>query len=229
MKCHNKMRRPVAVLLGILVMMLGMMHSFAFENLDPDRTGSLHLEIRYDGKPVTGGDMWIYRVAEVYADNGWHFRLVPELADSGISLEDLEAPNLVKDLEAAVEAAGLKGQQKYFDENGVADFKDLPLGLYLMVQKKPSDGFELLSTVLVSVPQKGEDGYVYDVDATPKPTVKKTEEPEPPEPPKPPKPEEPDLPQTGQLNWPIPVMAAGGVLCLLIGTWLLKGRKERRS
>ena len=228
MKHHNRLKRAILCLMGIFLLMSGMGQARATEVIDMDRTGSLHLEIRYDGKPVTGGDMWIYQVAEVVEDQGYYFWLVPELQDAGISLENLEDSALPGKLEAAVEKAGLQGTQKFFDENGVAEFKDLPLGLYLMVQKKPSDGFEVLSTILVSVPMKGEDGYVYDVDATPKPTVKKAEDkPDEPEPPKPPKPSDHDLPQTGQLNWPVPIMGASGVFFLLVGIWLLKGRKER--
>ena len=36
-----------------------------------------------------------------------------------------------------------------------------------------------------------------------------------------------DSPQTGQLNWPVPVMAIGGVFCLCLGMYFsAKGKKE---
>lgn len=36
----------------------------------------------------------------------------------------------------------------------------------------------------------------------------------------------PKLPQTGQLNWPVPVMVAAGMLLLVLGCWLCFGKKD---
>ncbi|MCD8017514.1 MAG: hypothetical protein LUE97_06945 [Oscillospiraceae bacterium] len=39
---------------------------------------------------------------------------------------------------------------------------------------------------------------------------------------------EPDIPQTGQLNWPVPLLAVCGLLLFALG-WVLKcGKKESR-
>ena len=60
--------------------------------------------------------------------------------------------------------------------------------------------------------------------------VVNTCEPETPPPTEPTEPTEPgggDSPQTGQLNWPVPVMAFGGIFCLCLGMYLsAKGKKE---
>ena len=67
-----------------------------------------------------------------------------------------------------------------------------------------------------------EDGtYIYDVDADPKVELTKAPQPTPTPTPKP-----PTLAQTGQLNWPVPVLAIIG-LCLFSLGWLLRfGRKK---
>ena len=52
-----------------------------------------------------------------------------------------------------------------------------------------------------------------------------TEPTEPTEPPPPPPPPPPHLPQTGQLNWPIPVMAMMGCAMFVLGVFLYSGRK----
>ena len=87
-----------------------------------------------------------------------------------------------------------------------------------------------MDPVLVSVPfmdpKTGE--YTYDVDATVKPAVIRETEPTPTPSPSPTPTPGPKLPQTGQLNWPIPVLAGAGVFFILLGLWLL-GSDRRRS
>lgn len=43
----------------------------------------------------------------------------------------------------------------------------------------------------------------------------------------PPQPDKPTLPQTGQLWWPVPLLACGGMLCFLAG-WV-KNRRDYES
>ena len=68
-----------------------------------------------------------------------------------------------------------------------------------------------------SIPLADSTGWIYDVDASPKvgATVPST-------------PDTPSLPQTGQLNWPVPVLACSGILLFAAG-WCLnrKGKKEQ--
>ena len=52
---------------------------------------------------------------------------------------------------------------------------------------------------------------------------------EPDDPTDPTEPDEPQLPQTGQLNWPVPVMAMGGALLLILGFLLRVSSKKRSS
>ena len=42
------------------------------------------------------------------------------------------------------------------------------------------------------------------------------------------KPKDPVLPQTGQLNWPVPVMCISGLMLISIGI-LLRGRKTENE
>lgn len=74
-----------------------------------------------------------------------------------------------------------------------------------------------------SIPLADSTGWIYDVDASPKvgATVPST-------PDEPDTPDTPSLPQTGQLNWPVPVLACSGILLFAAG-WCLnrKGKKEQ--
>ena len=88
------------------------------------------------------------------------------------------------------------------DETGVVSFAGLGEGLYLLTQ---ADG--RFAPFLVTVPLDG----VYTVDATPKMTLA------PASPTPTPTPTGPTLPQTGQLWWPVPVLAVLGLFCVAIG------------
>ena len=48
-----------------------------------------------------------------------------------------------------------------------------------------------------------------------------------PPPPPPSEPDGPDLPQTGQLNWPVPVLAVLGMLLVTAGVVLCTTEKRR--
>jgi hypothetical protein len=116
-------------------------------------------------------------------------------------------------------------------EEGYADFTKLPQGLYLVVQTQASHGYEAIKPFLVSIPLPDGDSWIYDVDATPKVGATIPDTPDTPDTPdKPDVPDTPDkpvLPQTGQLNWPVPVLACCGVLLFSVG-WVLnrQGKKE---
>lgn len=109
-----------------------------------------------------------------------------------------------------------------FEKEGVYYFTDLPTGLYLVVQTKAAKKYGTMSPFLVSVPYLDDGEYVYKVTAASKTELLKETKPT-----KPPTGTTPTkLPQTGQLSWPIPVLASGGMLLFALGWWLCFRRKE---
>ena len=104
-------------------------------------------------------------------------------------------------------------------KDGKATFAGLPTGLYLIIQEKAAKGFSKLSPFLVSVPYMEDGQYLYDVTAAIKTELER--EPESTPPPST-KPDGPKLPQTGQLNWPVPVLAVSGLAMFTIGFLLRK-------
>ena len=154
----------------------------------------------------------------------------------------------------AEEKAALTVATKASDENGEIVFDDLGAGVYLAVRTKLS-GYEF-APALVYLPYGDETGWDDEIAVNPKVSVNQGSDPkdppkDPPEnppeiPDEPPPggnkdyppgdpgleipPEEPplaNLPQTGLLQWPIPVMAAAGLL--LLGTGMLVERKRRTN
>ena len=138
----------------------------------------------------------------------------------GVSLANLEDSALAAQLEKH-RAASTVGKPQTPDANGQLTYSGLTAGLYLLVQTKAADGFETIQPFLVSLPMGTDSGWAYHVDASPKVGVKKPDSPDTPQNPGTPQTPGPRLPQTGQLNWPIPVLSISGLRLLGAG-WLLR-------
>lgn len=129
------------------------------------------------------------------------------------------------------------------DSKGRVSFVGLKLGLYLVVQKEldVAEGYYAMKPFLVTIPGTNAEGkWIYDViGAEPKmQPVKKpnTPTPSPNNPSKtttttttPPTPTTPivpsgPLPQTGQLNWPIPVITIIGLCFMIVGSYIDRKR-----
>lgn len=219
------MRKCVAFLL-IALLALGMCGTaFAIETPDSSRSGSLRIAMRFGGNPVPGGSLTLYRVGEISECNGdFVFALTGDFADSGYALDDVESVALAAELAGYARSKGFEGTTKTVGADGTVRFENLQTGLYLITQGTSAAGFTPASPFLVSVPMWASDQYVYDVDASPKVEL----EPAPATPT--PAPDVPDekLPQTGQTNWPVPVLAVSGAALFTLG-WLLRFRQEKEE
>lgn len=94
-------------------------------------------------------------------------------------------------------------------------------GLFAVTQKEAdaSDGFPAIHPFLISLPRWDGEQYVYDLTAKPKVSLE----------PKPTEPPDPWLPQTGQTNWPVPVMAVAGAAFVILGGFLCFRKKENHA
>lgn len=128
------------------------------------------------------------------------------------------------------------------DSKGRVSFIGLKLGLYLVVQKEAdvADGYYAMKPFLVTIPGTDANGkWIYDVlGAEPKmQPITKPNTPTPPQnnpstttttttPPTPTTPIVPSgpLPQTGQLNWPVPVIAIIGLCFMIVGFYIDRKR-----
>lgn len=199
---------------------------------DLSRTGSVSAVMTYDGHAVGGGSLIFWKAGDVLEENGnYRFALTEEFAASGLSLADPKDDVVASDLADYAKEAGLSGTSVSIGEDGVVQLENLQPGLYLIAQQDSADGFEPIAPFLVSMPMYENGDYVYEVDAQPKlgtltkfvtPSREPSGKPVSPVEKKPPI----KLPQTGQLNWPVPVMTVSGMM-LFFGGWMLRyGRKK---
>lgn len=210
-----------------LLLPLGVSAQSAAE-LEMNRLGSVSVTLKTsDGKPVSGSRLELIQVAALELDDG-NMTYAPvngfETASISLDAESLRSAATAKKIAAAVPATAV-GQEKATDKHGKATFEDLPLGLYLVRQKTAAAGYTAIDPFLVTLPGSEDGQWRYDIDATPKtgavkpdatttPTTKPTTGGR--------------LPQTGQLLWPVPVLAAGGIVFFLTG-WLLTRKQERNE
>ena len=216
------MKRLFSLLLVILVLFCQPLAVFAHDYVQLDKTDcSIEVLVRYEGENITSGTLTAVRVGYVQEDDGnYYFRqeITNEL------LEDITSSSLPKEL--ADFYSNNKGDHDFYTQtqsvtNGKATFRGLGVGLYLIVQNKAAEGYSKMNPFLVSVPYMEDGQYRYHVTAAVKSELEREPETTPPTT-KPPQ----KLPQTGQLNWPVPVLAAAGMAMLLLGTWLRSGRKK---
>ncbi len=218
-------KRLWALALAIMSVFSLCLTAYAHDVPDLTRRGSITVTARKGEQFISGGTLTLYRVAEVAEEDGnYFFRAVGDFADCGESFDTLEdaadmALRLVSLADNAKEVS-----TKPIGDDGSVTFENLELGLYLVVQYQAAPGYARLAPFLVSLPYMENGKYEYDLKASPKPGL--DQEPEPTTEPStdPTKPEQ-NLPQTGQLWWPVPVLACGGLLLFAIGMALNRRRE----
>ncbi len=262
------MKKRLSVLTSMLltlVLMVSMMPAaMATEQstVDPaNDKGEIAITLKYDERPVSGISVTLYRVATGRVENNnLYYDVVDALGP--VELNGLNAEETAKATTALVDK--IKSMQPderdpfivetvATNEEGVAKFEDLSVGVYLAVQS--SNSRYTFSPVLMYLPFTNDAGTAWDFAVTANPKVSYRggggggPTPPPPiiippdEPPLSPPPdfppdepyeeipdEEPplaELPQTGLLQWPIPIMAAAGLLMIALGLMSEQKRKAR--
>lgn len=219
------MKRIFVLLLTLSVLLSIPLTAHAHDVPQERNDCSIEVIVRYDGENVDGGTLTAIKVGYVDEEDGNYF-FSQEMTN--IRLEDITSPDAPK-----TQKDFYDNNKKNFDfytqtqsvKDGKATFSGLSTGLYLIVQNEAADGFSKLGAFLVSVPYMENGEYQYHVTASMKSELER--EPEPTDPP-PTKPNDPKLPQTGQLNWPIPLMVVAGLAFFVVGWVLCFGKKREQ-
>lgn len=218
------------VLFSILLLCAFRVTVSASEVPDEGESGTIIMDMKYDGTVVAGGMLTAYRVGQIQEADGSYFFVKTENMEAFTGdYQNINDPKLAESIANYVETNKLDACAVAENVDGKVVFSDLELGLYLIIQTKASDGYEPLKPFLVSIPMYEDGGYIYEVNVegkfelhkepkTPVPTAT-------PEPTEPGNQDDPTLPQTGQLNWPVPVLTVGGLLLFVIGWFLCFGLK----
>ena len=162
-------KRIVPVVLALLVLLTLPLNAGAAE-FDISKTGTIKIQLRDAYEPDTpiGGTLVLYRVGTPNADLS--FSLTEDFSDSGVSLNDLRASGLAKELADYAAEKRIQGASAWADGDGFINYTSVPTGLYLVVQTKAVEGYLAVAPFLVSMPMyDAETGtYIYTVVAAPK-------------------------------------------------------------
>jgi hypothetical protein len=221
------MKRIVTVLLALSVLLCLPLMAYAHDVPRERDDCSVEVIVRYDGENVNGGTLTAIKVGYVDQEDGNYF-FSQEF--TGLKLEDIASPGAP----AVQEEFYIQNKDNYSFytqtqsvEDGKATFSGLCTGLYLIVQYQAADGFSKMDAFLVSIPSQENGEYQYHVTASIKTELEREADKAATEPtPMPMEPEDPKLPQTGQLNWPIPIMVVAGLAFFVFG-WILCFGKEK--
>ena len=222
------MKRIFALLFALVI--LGSLPVTALAHDVPDTTRencSIEVLVRYDGKPVSGGSLTAVKVGYVDEEDGNYFF---SREYDGERLDDIQGRTAASELEEFYNENKSKydfySKKVSYIVDGKATFRNLPTGLYLIMQESAARGYSKMASFLVSVPYMEDGEYQYHVTASIKSELEREPDPTKPETTEDGKKPGEKLPQTGQLNWPVPVLTVVG-LCLFAFGWMLRfGRKK---
>lgn len=219
------MKKVITLLLALSVLISLPLTAYAHDVPQDRDDCSIEVIVRYDGENVDGGTLTAIRVGYVDEEDGNYF-FSQEFTN--IRIEDVTSSGAPKAQKEFYE--NNKGNYDFYTQSqtvkdGKATFTGLSTGLYLIVQNKAADGFSKLGAFLVSVPYMENGEYQYHVTASIKSELEREPEPTEPEPTDPP----PGLPQTGQLNWPVPLMVVAGLAFFAAGWALCFGKKREHN
>lgn len=214
--------KTLAILLLTVLVGLSGLTAYAHDVPDESKKGSITVDFEYDNKAVTGGRLALYRIAKVrQTDGNYGFENLPEFDGFHKDMSDLTSAELARCLADFVDSHNILPVDTRDNRSGSVTFPELTHGLYLVVQVEAAPGYEAVQPFLVTEPMLEDGRYVYDVNAYGKTALKKTKTSSAGTPPTGTVPAGRipggGLPQTGQLNWPIPVLALAGCVLILIG------------
>lgn len=220
------MKRLLTVLVSLGLAIALALPAAAHALPDLDRSCSVTVTLQCDGKAVSGGTMTLHRVGDVVEENGdYTFTLSPDFQGSGISLNTLGATTAqaLADYAAKKDFAGTTAS---IGSKGTVRFSGLEAGLYLLVQEQAAKGYEPAQPFLVSLPyyDESQGAYLYDLDTLPKVSLELDPVPTPTT-----QPVGDKVAQTGQLNWPVPVLVIVGLGLLSLGWLLTYGGKRSKD
>ena len=234
MKTERKLNKLLSAA-GIILVALCIMLSSAYAVPAAEEKGSLTLRCVFpvgDSHRVLSNDEYsLVKIADAFVtDDSVEYRTLGRFMSYDCKWSRLSASNMnekAKALAFFCENNGLYTKAGTTGENGEVCFEDLGIGLYLVARTKTASENSDFNTdpLLFFVPQNVNGEAVYHIVATPKFSYSSYENPLSPDDPG--SPSDSSLPQTGQLLWPITLLAVLGCFLILSGSFLL--RREARD
>ncbi len=161
----------LAIMLVIIMTFASSINAFAISasDIDMDQKGSINVSFDFIEDTVITGELTLFKVADIKLKNGdIRYVYTKEFADCEEDLDGLMDNTFAENLKYYAEENGIEGKTKRLDSKSSVSFKNLDLGIYLVVQNEATKGYYEISPFVVSIPNEIDGEISYDVDATPK-------------------------------------------------------------
>lgn len=147
---------------------------------DLKKPGSITVQMNDGNTPVAGEELTLARVAVAISknddkqdakDRGYALKCTDQFFDEQELVNKLTADNAgdtAKAVYAYAAKKNISGTSAVADESGTVQFSSLSAGLYLIWNSKAPAGYQTIDPFLVTIPVKNENGFIYDVNASPK-------------------------------------------------------------
>ena len=166
------MRHKIITLCATVLLILACSLTVFAQDFDPENIGSISVTLteQHDKEPIVGAELSVYYVATIVidADGKLTYDYTEDFKKFHIALDDM---SLATKLDAFVAQNSVPSIKIITNAEGTAMCDELPLGLYFVKQTGVVEGFSSCTPFVVTVPGMNADGYVYEVNASPKTEV----------------------------------------------------------
>lgn len=157
-------------LLTIIMLLVGISPVFANTNniVDFSKKGIITITLSdgSDNGLVEGANIKIYKLADAYSEDhnlAFSYHKDLEACENNIKNNDLNEKTL-----ECIYNSNVFSEEKTTDSFGYTRFNNLDLGLYLVEQTNKVEGYSSIDPFLIYLPQIEENGWIYEINATPK-------------------------------------------------------------
>ena len=156
--------------LTFIVLFMGVVPVLADTNntVDFSRNGTISITLseEIENTKVSGAEITIYKVADAIAENSNLKFSYDESLNA--CQEELNNGNITNEVLECVINGDVSSLSGITNVDGIVNFNNLNLGLYLVTQTNQVEGYSKINPFLVMIPQNQDNSWVYDVEATPK-------------------------------------------------------------
>ena len=129
---------------------------------------TITLEDLEDNLPINNAEISLYKIADATNEsNHLKFTYTKELSNCKVSLNNLEDKSLTTSLYKCIKE-DTPSLKEISNDQGIVNFTNLDLGLYLVKQTNKVEGYSKIDSFLVAIPKEENNIWIYDIEATPK-------------------------------------------------------------
>ena len=139
--------------------------------VDFNKVGSINITLKEsnNNESISGAELTIYKVANVINENNnLKYVYVDDIKNCDGDLTNLLDNSLTNKINKCIGDKEIATKVDKTNEDGIVNFDNLELGLYLIKQTNNVSGYSNIDSFLVNIPEVIDNKWVYDINAIPK-------------------------------------------------------------